>query len=366
MRAMDRGTRAAVAGAAGLLLVAGGCGVGGEGSSASPRADQSGVVEVPADAETAPMQHSGDSADDPAIWVNRRDPARSLIIGNDKQGALETYDLDGTLVQRIEAPTKFWGNVDVRQAVNLGAGTADIVAAANDGLRLYAVDPDTRKLSAITVDGAGLDTGGGEGVCLFDSPDGNLAVFMVFISGNVKQFLLEGDGLGHLSADGVRSFKVGSEAEGCVVDDQNRALYIDEENTGTWRYDARIGAGDRRTLVDGIVPKGHQIPDVEGITMVDDGAGNGLLIASSQGQVEEKSYFTVFDRRSGEFRSRFRIVDGPDADGCSHTDGVAATSESLGPQFPNGAFVCQDDHNTAPGETGHQDFKITRLEKVRP
>jgi 3-phytase len=366
MHAMNRGLRAGLAGATGLLLVLGGCGGGGDGPGDVPRADSAGVVEVPADAETQPTEHSGDSADDPAIWVNRRDPARSLIIGNDKQGALETYDLDGSLVQRIEAPTKFWGNVDVRQGVNLGAGTADIVAAANDGLRLYAVDPDTRMLSPVTVDGEALDTGGGEGVCLFDSPDGNLAVFMVFISGNVKQFLLEGDGLGHLSADRVRSFEVGSEAEGCVVDDQNRFLYIDEENAGTWRYDARIKAGPRRTLVDGVEPKGHQVPDVEGITMVDDGAGNGLLIASSQGQGDEQSYFTVLDRRTGEYRSRFRIVDGPDADGCSHTDGVAATGEPLGPQFPDGAFVCQDDDNTTPGEAGNQNFKITRLEKIRP
>ncbi len=361
-----RHPRAAIVALATVALVMAGCGSSGSGDPSSPRADQTGVVEVPADGETQPTEHDGDSADDPAIWVNRQDPAKSLIIGNDKQGALETYDLDGRLVQRIEAATKFWGNVDVRQAVNLGAGTADIVAAANAGLRLYAVNRETRLLEPITVDGGPLDTTGGEGVCLFNSPDGNLAVFMVFISGNVKQFLLEGDGLGHLSADGVRSFKVGSEAEGCVVDDHNRALYINEENTGTWRYDAGVGAGAKRTLVDGIVSKGHQLPDVEGITMIDDGAGNGLIFSSSQGQVEEKSYFTVYDRRSNDYRSRFRIVDGPNADGCSHTDGIAATAESLGPQFPNGAFVCQDDHNTAPGLSGHQDFKITRLEKVRP
>lgn len=323
------------------------------------------VVEVPADAETQPMQHSGDSADDPAIWVNTQDPSKSLIIGNDKQGALETYDLDGSLVQRIVAPSKFWGNVDVRQGVELGAGTADVVAVANDGVRLYAVDPTTRKLSPITTGGAALETGGGEGLCLYDRPGGLLYLVMVNISGDTRQFALENDGTGHLSAKQVRHFKVGSEAEGCVADDQNRALYIDEENVGTWKYGADP-SGAQRTMVDEVKPKGHQINDIEGITMVDDGAGNGLLIASSQGEANEKSYFSVFDRKTGAFRSSFRIVDGDNADGCSHTDGVAATSRSLGPDYPNGVFVCQDDDNTVPGKAGNQDFKLTRLEKIRP
>ncbi len=308
------------------------------------------VVEVPADAETQPMQHSGDSADDPAIWVNHADPAKSLVIGNDKQGALETYNLDGSLVQRITSDSKFWGNVDVRQDVQLANGSTDVVAAANQGVRVYAVDPTTRKLSPITVGGAPLDTGGGEGVCLYDSPDSGLSVFMVNISGNTRQYALEDDGAGHLSAKQVRDFKVGSEAEGCVVDDENQALYVDEENVGTWRYDADPAGGEKRTMIDELEPKGHQISDIEGITLVDDGGGTGLLIASSQGQTDaEKSYFSVFDRKTGDYRGSFRITDGEKADGCSHTDGVTATSEPLGPDFPQGVFICQDDNNTAPG-----------------
>ena len=41
------------------------------------------------------------------------------MIGNDKQGALEVYDLDGTRIQRITTSTSFWGNVDVRQGVDI-------------------------------------------------------------------------------------------------------------------------------------------------------------------------------------------------------------------------------------------------------
>ncbi len=312
------------------------------------------------------MTHGGDSADDPAIWVDQRDPAKSLVIGNDKQGALETYNLDGTLHQRVQAATTFWGNVDVRQGVELGGRKVDVVAVANAGVRLFTVDPKTRKLVPATAGGKSLDTGGGEGVCLFHSPEGELSVFMVNISGNTRQFALTDDGTGHLGAKQVRDFKVGSEAEGCVVDDENQALYVDEENVGTWKYAADPAGGEQRTMLDPLKPQGHQIADIEGITLVDDGGGEGLLIASSQGQADEASYFTAFDRRSGKYLSSFRIVDGQKADGCSHTDGIAATSAALGPDFPHGLFVCQDDKNTAPGSSGNQDFKLTRLETVRP
>lgn len=335
-------------------------------SAPTPTAESTGVKEVAADAETQPTRHSSDSVDDPAIWVNHKDPAASLVLGNDKQGALETYNLDGSLVQHIVSPSTFWGNVDVRQGVPLASGPTDVVAAANGGVRLYALNPDTRKLASLTVGGVPVDTGGGEGVCLYDNPEGGLSVFMVFISGHVRQLALEDDGTGHLTADTVREFDVGSEAEGCVVDDESHALYLSEENVGLWKYDADPDGGDQRVMIDEVKPKGHQTPDIEGVTLVDDGNGRGLVIASSQAPAGVSSYFAVFDRERGDYRSAFRIGNGQKADGCSHTDGVAATAESLGPDFPEGLFVCQDDDNTTPGSAGKQDFKLTRLEKVRP
>ncbi|MDI5980842.1 phytase, partial [Amycolatopsis magusensis] len=34
-------------------------------------------------------------ADDPAIWVDRADPARSLVLGTLKEGGLAVFDLRG-------------------------------------------------------------------------------------------------------------------------------------------------------------------------------------------------------------------------------------------------------------------------------
>src|SRR3712207_1876388 len=44
------------------------------------------VVLVPSAAETTPSSWSGDSIDDPAIWVNTADPGRSLVVGNNQIG----------------------------------------------------------------------------------------------------------------------------------------------------------------------------------------------------------------------------------------------------------------------------------------
>ena len=57
------------------------------------------TLEVPADVETEPV--AGD-ADDMAIWVHPTDPSRSVLIGTDKLGALETYDLSGRRLQTVD------------------------------------------------------------------------------------------------------------------------------------------------------------------------------------------------------------------------------------------------------------------------
>ncbi|MEL6238776.1 MAG: phytase, partial [Pseudomonadota bacterium] len=47
------------------------------------------AVTVTARAETAPVGTvNEDAADDPAIWRNAADPAKSLIVGTDKKGGL--------------------------------------------------------------------------------------------------------------------------------------------------------------------------------------------------------------------------------------------------------------------------------------
>jgi myo-inositol-hexaphosphate 3-phosphohydrolase len=79
------------------------------------------------------------------------------------------------------------------------------------------------------------------------------------------------------------------------------------------------------------------------------------------------SYFAVYDRTgSNAFVTAFRVVNGVAADGCQQTDGIAAYPGSLGPEFPTGLFVCQDNNNTTPGSSGRQNFKLVQLAKAVP
>lgn len=353
MRCMTRAHRAVTS-----LL---GCGLLAGVLTAGPAVDAAPSVRlVPAGSETEPVAHSGDAADDPAIWVDPDQPADSLVMGNDKQGALEVYNLDGTSRQRIETGTSFWGNVDVRQGVTVGQQRLDVVASYNGGLRLYRVGPATRMLSSVT-DGTGvLDTGGGEGVCLYAGPAATYA-FVVTRKGRVREFRLhDQDGDGLLQITQVRQFALGSEGEGCVADDATGALYVSQEDVGLWRFQAGPGGSADGTLIDRVAPDGNLVPDVEGVTVADD-----YVIASAQNVASPKnSYFTAYDRQTNAYVDAFRIVAGADTDGCQRTDGITAYAGNLGPLFPSGVFICQDNRNFGVGADGNQDFKLTRLETV--
>jgi myo-inositol-hexaphosphate 3-phosphohydrolase len=324
---------------------------------------------VTPDVETDPVFATVDAADDPAIWVHPSDPGQSLVIGNDKQGALEVYDLDGSRIQRITTGTRFWGNVDVRQGVTVGGRTLDLVAAYNNGIRTFDVAAATRQLVAAG-DGstASINTNGGEGLCAYVSPStGQVHVFVITRPGRLRQYRLhDSDGDGRIQGTMVREFFVGSESEGCFADDVHGHLYVSEEDVGLWRYGAEPETGSTRVMVDRVRPDGNLAFDVEGVTLADTGGGDGYLIVSAQnGASASNSYFAVYDRRTNAYLWSFSVEAGPNGDGCERTDGIAAQTGDLGPRFPHGVFICQDNGNTSPAP-GNQNFKLVALDKILP
>lgn len=296
------------------------------------------VAAVPAVAETTPVEHTGDAADDPAIWVHPSDPGLSLVVGTDKKGALEVYDLTGTRLQRF--PTDHGNNVDIR---------GDVVVSTEPAAKLlhvYRVNPSTRQLSLV---GTVSTTTKGRGICLYSAADGALYAFTASAGGVVLQYQLD------VSASSVtaaqrRRFDVGTSTEGCAVDDDLARFYVSEENMGAvWRYDASPTGGTARVLVDSRAVSGRYSDDTEGIAIA-----GPLLMVSSQGD----SWFEVYDRTSNGYLGRVSVTNGSAADGCSGTDGIEAYAGGLGSRFPDGLFVCQDYKNTAPGTAGRQDFKL--------
>ena len=144
-------------------------------------------------------------------------------------------------------------------------------------------------------------------------------------------------------------------------------MYVSQEDVALWRYGAEPGdSPSARIQIDRVGAPGNLVSDIEGLTIVNQSNGTGYLLASAQNVADpNNSYFTVYQRQGpNAFLKSFRVVAGATADGCSRTDGIAAVAANLGPSFPSGLFVCQDDKNTTPGSSGNQDFKFVRLEKI--
>jgi 3-phytase len=344
-----------------------------------PRPPTVPIDEVAAVLETEPVAGEKDAADDPAIWINPWDRSLSLVIGTDKRAKnLEVYDLAGRRLQQIHDANESINNVDVRYGFPLGGEYVDIVVTGGGDITIYKVDPFTRQLvdvSARTIKA----THGAWGICLYRSPHSGLyyAFAQAVHNGFVEQFELFDNGLGQVDARPVRGpWDVNpadpkvedGEIEACTVDDRTGDYYVAEQDVGVWRYGAEPTAPtELRTLVLStyLVNNGPLVPDVEGIAVIHDDFGSFLLV-SSQGD----SSFGVFGVDPlvvpYPLLRKFRVGAGPAADGCSITDGLDATSLWLGPEYPHGLFVCQDDRNTAPGVTGTQNFKFVPLETVIP
>ncbi|MEU1129134.1 phytase [Streptomyces sp. NPDC005900] len=90
-------------------------------------------------------------ADDPAIWRNAADPARSLVIATAKQGGLRIYDLHAREVQSVPAPAApgpdhapgRFNNVDLVHGLRLTTGRADLAVTSDRGsdrLRFHRID----------------------------------------------------------------------------------------------------------------------------------------------------------------------------------------------------------------------------------
>ncbi|MBI4748462.1 MAG: phytase [Acidobacteria bacterium] len=309
------------------------------------------IHEVLATVETAPIQKAGDSADDPAIWVNPHDAAQSLVIGTNKKGGLVVYDLSGKELQYLKDGRM--NNVDVRSGFKLGTETVALVTAgnrSNDSIAIYVIDSATRRLKSVAA--RKIQTHTVYGSCMYRSArTGKFYYILTCKDGLVEQYELLDTGKGKVDARLVRRFDVGTVAEGCVADDELGNLYISEENVGIWKYGAEPNAGIDRILVDKSDGSGHLMADVEGVTLACGPDGSGYLIASSQGN---NTY--VMYRRDGQnaYVKTFRIVAGNGIDETSETDGIDVSTANLGPQFPNGLFVAQDGTN----DQGNQNFKF--------
>ena len=377
-------------------------------ASAHPRSSDQ-LLTVTASTETPGVYdddagNNGD-ADDPAIWINRHDTARSIVIGTAKNAGLNTYDLKGKLLQTIAAPAApgpddeagRFNNVDIVHGFRLGGRTVDLAVTSDRGrdqIRSYAIDPETGRLTDVTSAAAPLAFSADQeqvneqatiyGLATFKERGATYVVGTRRHSTDVGLFKLSA------SAGKVTYTKVdtldfpstftlpngatwspceepgeGPQLEGVVVDEAAGTLYAAQEDIGLWRVKLKHGRFQgaprsvERTKEFGVpatydedseecVPSGANpgfggriAADTEGLTIYETGRRSGTLLVSSQGD----NTFYTYDRQTLRPLKHFAVVDGPNADGSQDCDGAETVSTPL-PGYPNGLLVVQDGDNT--------------------
>ncbi|KAG7111671.1 3-phytase like protein [Verticillium longisporum] len=315
---------------------------------------------------------NGNDGDDPAIWISPDSPEKSRIITTTKSEAgagLGVFDLEGKLLQIFPAGQP--NNVDVIYNFNLGNRTVDLAYAACRA-------DDTLCLFEITADGVLKDIAGSSqpakvedglyGSCVYRSrKTGKQYLFVNEKTARYMQYELTASANGTLETTLVREFQGGSggQVEGCVSDEENGWVWIGEEPSALWRYDAEPDSEPTGVRV-AYVGDGLLWGDVEGVTLVfGKTPEEGYLFVSAQGV----SAYNVYRRASPhEYVMTFTLIDSADGqiDHVSNTDSLAAVGANLGPGFPHGLLVVHDDTNEMPGGGAdvQASYKVVGLDKI--
>ncbi|KOG18004.1 phytase [Streptomyces viridochromogenes] len=295
-------------------------------------------VSVSARVET-PAVHDDEAggnadADDPALWVDPRDPGRSLVIGTLKEAGLDVYGLDGTRLQHIAAPAApgedaapgRFNNVDVVYGFELGGRKTDLALVSDRGrdrVRAYAIDPaavaagrpplkDVTAADAAPVFSASEaevdDQRTAYGLAAFSDDDNAYAVVSRRSETRVRLLRLEDrDGrVGYATEDTLdlpASFTLPNgqswtpcadpgdhaQVEGMVVDQEEHVLYAAQEDVGLWRVDLDDEEFDRPRLIDRVreygTPWTYDAEEEECVidTAHDPGFGGEHLSADAEG-----------------------------------------------------------------------------------
>lgn len=318
---------------------------------------------VTAKIETAAVEDGEDAADDPAIWLDPTNSANSKIIATNKGGGVLVYDLNGKELQNYKVGKM--NNIDIRYDFQLGDKKVDIVGATNrstNTIDIFAIDGNTGKLTDIVAAPIKAKMKEVYGFSLYHSLQSDKYYALVLgKEGEFEQYELTDNGGGKVAGKLVRQFKLATQSEGLVADDEYGMMYIAEEDYAIRKYDAEADGGTTPLATVDIADGRRLQDDIEGLTLYYGADGHGYLIASSQGS----DSYAIYDREGNNaYITSFKIADGQLTDGTSSTDGIDVLGFGLGEQFPYGVFIAQDDSNMNNGKELNQNFKVVAWEQI--
>jgi 3-phytase len=292
-------------------------------------------------------------SDDPAFWINSKDPSQSLIIGTDKggdqgDGALFVFDLHGKeikekTVKDIRRPN----NVDIVYGFNLGGKKIDIAVCTErntNSIRVFSL-PDMK-----SIDNKGISVFDGDtarapmGIALFKSKDEKVYAIVSRKAGPDGSYLWQYE----LIATGntvtgklVRKFGEYSgkhEIEAVAVDNELGYLYYSDEGAGVRKYFAHPDSANTELAF--FATSGFA-DNHEGISIYKFDDGTGYILVSDQ----QANQFQIFTREGTNTNPHDHMLLKVVKTSTISSDGSEITSLSL-PGFDGGLFVAMSDDKT--------------------
>ena len=295
-------------------------------------------------------------SDDPAIWINPEDPAKSLIIGTDKNedGALYVFDLNGKIdeektVRNLKRPN----NVDIEYGLLINGEPVDIAVTTErltSKLRVFSL-PDMK-----AIDNGGIDVFETEtqralmGIALYKrQADGAIYAIVGRKEGPTDgtylwQYLLEDDGNGHVKGTKVRMFGNWSgknEIEAIAVDNELGFTYYSDEGVGVRKYAADPDAPNCNEELALFGTEGFA-EDHEGISIFKINDGTGYILVSDQ----QANEFHIFKREGEPNNPHNHQLVKVVKTSTNESDGSDVTNVALNDTFPFGLFVAMSDDKT--------------------
>ena len=300
--------------------------------------------------------------DDPAIWVNRLDASKSLVLGTMKvaapDGALAVFGIDGKLRQLLKGPDRP-NNVDVEYGLDLDATPTDIAVLTERlgrRLRVYAIAARRQRRCATSRPAACRSSRARPetrarrwaSVCTAARRTARSSRSSRRRPGRSDNYLwqyrLEDDGTGRVKATFVRRFGTFSgigEIEAIAIDDElgvrvlRRRSRRDPQVAGRSRC-ARRGSRARAVRDEGLSAGSRRDRD---------------LRPAERQRVHRVASISCRARASSTSTDAKANRDGPHdhstellsfKGGADGTDGLDVTSASLGAAFPDGLIVAMN------------------------
>jgi 3-phytase len=295
-------------------------------------------------------------SDDPAIWINKADISKSLIIGTDKDinGGLYVFDLQGKILKdKTVGNLKRPNNVDIAYGLVLNGKPTDVAITTErlgQDLRIFSI-PDMKP-----VDNGGIkvfenetepDYNAPMGIAVYTAKDAKIYAIVgrkngPKTGGYLFQYLLEDNGHGQVKATLVRKFGEYSgkkEIESIAVDNELGYVYYSDEQFGVRQYYADPAKGNEQLSVFG---KTGFAEDHEGISIYKLNDTTGYILVSDQGA----NRFQIFSRegtKNNPFEHKYLKTVNVEA---KESDGSEITSIPLNTTFKHGLFVAMSTDRT--------------------